>query len=139
MIKRLLLLLFCAAVAINFGCRETPSPEKFVVEGLKVKNRDISFGDKVRIVATPATQAAGVAGRMGTVTGFTTPSVMDVKVVGEVKDDFAFSVTFENPNAQAWFAPELLELVDHAPGQDIQIGQKRWVRRPDGGWEETSK
>jgi hypothetical protein len=139
MMDRSLVILFFCMVVMNLGCRDTPSPEKFVIEGLKVKNREISFGDKVRITATPATQAAGVAGRIGNVTGFTTPSLLGVKVIGEVKEDFAFSVTFENPDTQVWFAPELLELVDRAPGQDIQIRQKRWVRRADGGWDEVSK
>jgi hypothetical protein len=136
--RPLLFLLLCVVVT-SFGCREKSSPEKYVIEGLKIQKGNISFGDNVRIRITPATQAAGVAGRTGNVTGFTTPSVMGIKVIGEVKEDFAFSVTFENPHAQLWFAPELIELVNRAPGQDIQLGQKRWVRRADGGWDELSK
>ena len=60
-------------------------------------------------------------------------------MIGEVKDDLAFSVIFENPHAQLWFARELLEFVDHAPGLEVQIGDKRLIRRTDGGWDEVSK
>ena len=102
---------------------------------LAVKNPHLSLvHDNVRIRATPATEAAGVAGRIGNVAGFTTPSPTSVNVIGEVKDDLAFRVIFENSQVQLWFAPELLEFVDHAPGLEIQIGNTRLIRRADGGW-----
>jgi len=46
---------------------------------------------------------------------------------------------FENPQIQLWFAPELLEFVDHAPGQEIEIGKTKLIRRADGGWDKVSK
>jgi hypothetical protein len=95
------------------------------------------FGDYVRVRAAPATEAAGAAGRIGYVAGFTKPSHTGIEVIGEVKNDLAFGVTFENPHTQLWFAPELLEFVDYGAGQDMQIGNKRWVRRSDGSWEEV--
>ena len=98
--------------------------------------KQFDFGDNVRVRTTPATEASGVAGRIGHVAGFTTPSVTGIKVIGEVRNDLAFGVTFENPHAQLWFAPELLEFVDYGAGQDMQIGNKRWVRQPDGNWKE---
>lgn len=78
-----------------------------------------------------------MAGSIGNVAGFTTPSLMGVEVIGGVKDDLAFNVIFEDPHAQLWFAPELLEFVDHAPGLNIKIGQRQWIRRADGGWDEV--
>lgn len=60
-------------------------------------------------------------------------------MIGEVKDDLAFSVIFENSHTQLWFAGELLEFVDHAPGLEVQIGDTRLIRRADGGWDKVSK
>ena len=77
-----------------------------------VENSEIAFGDDVRVRVTPATQAAGVAGRIGSVAGFTIPSHTRIDVIGELRDDFALSVLFENPSAQLWFAMELLEPVE---------------------------
>lgn len=97
--------------------------------------KQFDFGDKVRVHTT----AAGVAGRIGYVARFTTPSLKGIQVIGEVRNDLAFGVTFENPHAQLWFAPELLEFVDYGAGQDMQIGNKRWVRRADGSWKEIKE
>jgi hypothetical protein len=38
-----------------------------------------------------------------------------------------------------WFAPDLLEFVDHAIGTEIRIEgvSKKWVRTADGDWEES--
>jgi len=41
----------------------------------------ISFGDRVRVRATPATEAAGLLGLVGDVYGETTPSVTGVQIV----------------------------------------------------------
>ena len=51
-----------------------------------------SFGDNVVIRSTRETEAAGVAGRTGSVTGFTTPSVTGVEVVGGTAEDYALGV-----------------------------------------------
>ena len=139
-INRFLGLILLCAPLMSIGCGDRSSEIKIDLDELMAKNPQISLvGDNVRIRTMPATQAAGVAGRIGNVAGFTTPSYTGVQVIGEVKDDLAFSVTFRNPDAQLWFAPELLEFVDHAPGLDVQIGKKRLVRRADGGWYEISK
>jgi hypothetical protein len=42
-------------------------------------------------------------------------------------------------HTQLWFARELLEFVDHAAGLEVEIGDKRLIRRADGGWDEVSK
>ena len=75
----------------------------------------LSFGDNVRVRATPATENVGVAGRAGNIHGVTTPSVTGVEVVGGLAGDQAFNVFFDELNKGFWFAPELLEFVDHGP------------------------
>ena len=58
----------------------------------------ISFGDKVRLRATPATESRGIAGRTGIVHGFTTPSQTGVEVIGDFADDYAIAVMVEGKN-----------------------------------------
>jgi hypothetical protein len=100
----------------------------------------ISFGDNVRVLHTAETEAAGVAGLEGQVYGETTPSVTNVDVIGELESDFALNVHFEDLDSSLWFAPDLLEFVDHAPGTEITLDgvPKRWTRSADGQWIEES-
>jgi hypothetical protein len=102
-------------------------------------NHPISFGDNVRIQSTPLTQALGLAGALGNVHGETTPSVTGVEVIGEIKEDFAVQVFFDDREEGSWFAPDLLELVDHAPGMEIRLEgvPKKWTRSETGGWVES--
>lgn len=99
-----------------------------------------SFGDHVRIRSTKETQDAGVAGLDGHVFGETTPSVTGVRVIGPASDDHALNVHFEGREEALWFAPDLVELVDHAPGAEIRLEgvAKKWTRTEDGGWQEES-
>ncbi len=100
----------------------------------------ISFGDNVRIRATKETEVAGVAGLEGQVYGETTPSVTGVQVIGSPSNDYAINVHFEERDEAFWFAPELVEFLDHAPGTEIRLEgvEKRWTRSEDGGWQEES-
>ena len=98
----------------------------------------ISFGDNVRVVETPLTTGLGFAGRVGQVYGETTPSVTDVEVVGDASDDYAIAVQFDGKSDSIWFAPQLLEFVDHAAGTEIVIGSKRLVRDSSGEWIEDA-
>jgi hypothetical protein len=96
----------------------------------------ISQFDNVRVAITDETTYRGYAGRAGVCYGFTTPSVTNVPVVGGVENDVAFIVHFEEEGLEeAWFAPDLLELVDHGAGTAISIGEKSFLRREDGEWE----
>jgi hypothetical protein len=99
-----------------------------------------SFGDNVRIVATPLTTAHGLAAAFGEVHGETTPSVTGVDVIGVLTSDYALSVYFADREEGFWFAPELVEFVDHAPGStmslDLPTGRKTWRRTADGEWVE---
>lgn len=99
-----------------------------------MSSSEISFGDRVRVRATPETEQSGHADLVGQVYGFTTPSVTAVTVVGGQESDQAFNVHFDDRAETVWFAPHLLEFVDHSPGTDLAIGNKRWVRDADGSW-----
>ena len=99
-----------------------------------------SFGDYVRILETTETEKAGVAGLEGLVHGETTPSVTGVDVIGSASDDCAIIVYFEGRGEALWFAPELVEFLNHAPGTEIRLRgvDKKWTRTEDGGWQEES-
>jgi len=100
----------------------------------------ISFGDNVRIVKTPETIETGLAGLIGNVSGETTPSITNVEVIGELKEDYAFNVFFDERQEGFWFAPDLLEFIDHAPGTEITLEgvDKKWIRTNDGEWKEET-
>jgi hypothetical protein len=98
----------------------------------------IEFGDNVRIAVTPATEEAGVAGRVGQVYGETTPSVTAVQVIGDAHGDYAINVFFKDRNESLWFSSELLEFVDHGPGTIVKSGDKTFVRTEQGEWREES-
>lgn len=99
------------------------------------------FADRVRIKSTEETERLGLAGRVGQVLGFTTPSSTGVALIGSKSKDYAINVHFGDLDEGFWFADELVELVDHSPGTTISLdGQnKEWVRLPNGEWEERSR
>lgn len=97
-------------------------------------NAGISFGDRIRVIETDETREGGWAGLTGYCWGFTTPSVTEVEVIGGPADQ-AFHVHFDSDTiADAWFHPDLVEYVDHAPDTEITIGDARFVREPTGEW-----
>jgi len=100
-----------------------------------------SFGDNVRIRSTPETEERGVAGAVGQVYGFTTPSQTNVVVIGGNAEDFALNVAVEGRGSDLWFAVHLVEVIDHAPGTTISIDgvPKQWVRTADGDWREGKR
>jgi len=100
--------------------------------------RPISLGDNVRIRSARCTVECGLAGLVGQVFGETTPSVTGVSVIGQLTSDFALNVCFSSHPGEYWFAQELLEFIDHAPGMAMTIrgASKRWVRTADGDWAE---
>jgi hypothetical protein len=105
-----------------------------------MENVTPGFGDSVRIRSTPLSQQLGYADRTGSVYGETTPSVTGVEVVGDVTHDFALNVVFDDgePKGGLWFAPQLVEFIDHAPGTEIRIGDAHLVRGADGEWDKVS-
>lgn len=99
-----------------------------------------SFGDKVRVRFSTETESKGVAGLIGQVFGETTPSVTGVEVIGELTSDFAINVFFEERKESFWFAPDLVEFIDHSPGTEITLDgvAKKWIRTDTGEWREES-
>jgi len=99
----------------------------------------VSFGDIVRFLTTPETAALGVAERIGQVYGITTPTVTGVEVIGRSAEDCAINVHLpEYKIENTWFAPTLLEFIDHAHGTEIVIGDKCFVRSLSGEWIERN-
>jgi len=94
----------------------------------------LSFGDNVRVRDTPLTRARSLADLSGVVHGWTKPSVSHVEVLGELLSDHAIAVHFEGLGEALWFAPELLEFLDHGVGTFITIGTHKLVRQSDGSW-----
>jgi hypothetical protein len=92
--------------------------------------------DNVRINDTPLTRESGFAGERGVVYGFTTPSATGISFLGTSAQDIALNVYFEHRKADFWFAPELIEFVDHNAGCVVEIGGRKMVRRSNGEWDE---
>jgi hypothetical protein len=97
-----------------------------------------AFGDTVRILSMPATVEAGFAGRTGSVFGESIPSSSGVgPVIGEDGSDYALSVYFEDTDEQEWFAPNVVEFVDHGGEQEWSLdGGPAFSRDADGQWRE---
>src|SRR5262245_50026377 len=102
--------------------------------------RDIEFGDTVRVKATQETEAAGVAGLTGEVYGQSVPSISGASpIIGELTKDYAVNVFFPDRNESHWFAEQFLEFVNHTPGAELRLDgvASNWVRDADGKWELT--
>jgi len=100
----------------------------------------VSMGDNVLIRRTAETEVGGYANRRGVCYGFTTPSLTGVTVIGAADDDFALSVHFEDDTLDdAWFDLSLVQLIDHAPGTEITIGDMELVRDESGDWVQEPK
>jgi len=100
---------------------------------------DICYGDNVRIRRTPETERLGIAEAIGNVYGETTPSETGVEVIGELVSDYAHQVYFESLKKSYWFAPEMLEFVNHAPGTEVHVHGTAFksVRQRDGTWKDV--
>ena len=89
------------------------------------------FGESVRILSTPETERAGLAGLVGRVLGETRPSASGVPVMGGVgADDFALEVRFEERKESYWFPLELVRFVGR------ETGGREGARKGTGKWEE---
>src|SRR5215468_5450833 len=104
----------------------------------------VPFGnwfDRVRVRTTSTTEDAGLAGRTGQVYGETRPSSSGIardEIVGELTEDYAVNVHFDDLKKSFWLTRDLLEFVDHAPGTQITTGGITRVRAATGEWIETS-
>ena len=102
-----------------------------------METSQISFGDRVRIRSTEATETLGIAGQMGIVNGRTTPSAAAVEVIGSSSKGLAIAVTLEAQTKQLWFAEEILEFVDHGPGTTVEVAGRKLIRDQHGVWREV--
>jgi hypothetical protein len=98
----------------------------------------VSYGDNVRILRTTETERLGIAEMIGNVYGETTPSETKVEVIGKLESDYAVNVYFEALSMSYWFAPQMVEFVNHAPGTEIHVHGSSFksVRQPDGTWKD---
>lgn len=94
----------------------------------------LTMGDNVRMRDTGLTRALGVAGKSGTIDGETKPSVSGVEVLGQLSEDYAVAVFFNDLALTFWFPADLVEFVDHAAGLTIRIGDSEYIRDADGHW-----
>lgn len=96
----------------------------------------VAIGDRARVIETPITTARGLAGRIGTVYGHTTPSLAyTTDVVGESAKDVAVGLALEaGEDEVVWLAAELIEFVDHAGATEIVVAGRRLTRGADGSW-----
>ena len=100
------------------------------------KRQGLAFADRVRIRETSDTSESKVAGRVGEIHGFTMPSASGVSVIGSSSHDVALGVYFDELKQALWFAPELLEFVDHGAGTTIWVqgSEVEWVKTERGDW-----
>lgn len=93
------------------------------------EDRPIGLGDMVRVRGTPATLAADLAGLTGEVRGATAPSVNRAEVIGKLQEDHAIKVHFEERKEAYWFAPYLLELVQHDVAADTTTDSEKVLKQ----------
>jgi hypothetical protein len=95
-----------------------------------------TFGNKVRIRSSLETDKRGLAGKIGEVYGQTTPSMMDIEVIGTPKEDYAVNVCFEDLRDSFWFDADLLEYLDNGQGTVITLDgiDKKWTKGTEGEW-----
>ncbi len=102
-----------------------------------------TFGNKVRIKRTSETEEKGIADKEGEVYGQTTPSMMDIEVIGTLKEGIAINVYFDDLNESFWFAEDLIKQLDNGQGTEITLDgiDKKWTKGESGEWieEDTKK
>jgi hypothetical protein len=100
----------------------------------------VGWFDRVTIRTTPLTEAAGIAGHVGTVYGLTTPSLhlAGVEIIGEPRDDVALNFQFDDLGQGVWIGPDLVQYLDHGPGTTAQVGDRTFIRTADGEWQPES-
>jgi hypothetical protein len=96
------------------------------------------FGNKVKIKHSPQTDEKGLAGKIGEIYGQTTPSIIDIEIIGTPKEDYAVNVYFNDLKESFWFDAELLEQIDDGKGTVMTLGSKKWTKGKNGEWIEES-
>ena len=102
---------------------------------LVTDSKALGMFDNVVVRDTPETAEAGVAGLVGQVYGVTTPSSTGIEFIGDQTVDCALNVPIESLDKDVGLSPALVEFVDHAPGNSVQVGPgPEMIRQPDGTW-----
>lgn len=107
-----------------------------------MKAEAIEIFDRVRIRSTPLTQEKGLADLIGTVYGMTKPSVTQERenigdIIGELKEDLAYAVNFDEDDEPLWFSSDLIIFVDHNPGTVATIGDQEMIKLDSGEWQQV--
>jgi hypothetical protein len=109
--------------------------EPVATTDLLTSSSGVSFLDRARVIETPLTISLGLAGRIGTVHGHTTPSLAyTTEVVGTSDVDVAVGLSFDDDAPVVWIAAELVEFVDHGTATEVVIGEHTLRRDADGSW-----
>lgn len=133
MLTRLLVYVGSAALLGCLACKSKPSEDiKVDIDKVIANAPQFPIGHRVRVIKVPQTESSGIAGRIGSLAGFTTPSQTGVEIIGEADHDTAFNVRFQNPDGNAWLPPEYLEFINRTSALEIDIYGKRWSWRADG-------
>jgi hypothetical protein len=131
------------ALSIVIGCKHSREQRikesmtgTYATRGESMQSKKgISFGDHVRVKPSIETEKAGLSNKTGLVYGETTPSITGVEVIGQLSQDYAINVHFEDIDKGFWFSEELIKFVDHAPGTTASIGRgPTFVRNETGEW-----
>jgi len=93
----------------------------------------MSFGDTVKTLSSEKLDELGLSGKTGEVLGETRPSTTGVTYFGDAKDDYVINVAFDDPDAEYWFTPDLLELLSQEEddaelkgSSTVESSQKKW-------------
>jgi RNase P/RNase MRP subunit p29 len=133
MLIRFLVFVSSAALLGCLGCKSKPSEDSKVdIDKVIANAPQFPIGHRVRVIKVPQTESSGIAGRIGNLAGFTTPSRTGIEILGVAEHDIAFNVTFQNPDDSAWLAPEYLEFIGRTSALEIDIYGKRWSWRAEG-------
>jgi hypothetical protein len=110
---------------------------------MSVHNRVVAaptFGDRVRVKPTDETVAHGSAGQFGEVFGESIPSGTGIDygpVIGGLAEDRLLRVKLDS-GVEEWFAPSLVEFIDHRAGSVISLdGGPTFRRLEDGTWQQV--
>jgi len=94
----------------------------------------VDFGDRVRVLTSPETLAAGIAGQEGETYAFTTPENLEVNVIGGFLNGHALCLSLDPSDVDVWIRPDLVELVHRNPGVEVVLDGMRLIRQSDGSW-----
>ena len=61
---------------------------------------------------------------------------MDFEIFGNLKEDFAINLQFEDLNESFWFTEELIEHLHNGEGTEITLDgiDKKWTKGENGEW-----